>query len=360
VARKPGGVVVDPPDEFDETYDHPGLNAWRKSGDYAVLSDPSFAEWEWTVYRLHTPDEVTRLRPSTPRLWVTKVSGPLDIHQIQTNYGGGTFEFWGKFETELRTRIKVDLAGPRKDFNATAIAAVAPAAAPAADPTLMRILENQQRTLDRLENASRSATAAQSLTIKDVFDIAEKMQARQPAPAQPGPGPVAELVSAFREGLSLRDEISGGPERSTTEVILEKVMPLVERVAMAVVSQPQRRIIVPPVSGSTATVVEPVPMPPAEPVTTEEPVVENDYRMASAVEVVANAITNRDDPVDTADVVSRILQAGEIFVLTKLPDDQVIATLRARASGRFPVLDHPEAATYLAAVLAELRNPSQE
>lgn len=360
MARKPRVVVPETVDDDTEeiVYDHPGLNAWRKSGDYAVLSDPSFSEWEWTVYRLHTPDEVTRLRPATPRLWVTRVTGPLDIYTIQANYGGGTFEFWGKYESELRTRIKVDLSGPRKDFNAAPVApAVAVAAAPAVDPTLVRVLENQQRSLDRLEAAVRAQpqAAAQPFGIKDAFELFDRMQGRTM-----NGGDLGEITAAFREGIALRDSLGGAPERDKLEIILERVMPTIERVGAAMLTRSAavKRAPAPP-APSHATVVDPAAPPTAVPT---EPVVEvvdpGDHRMRTAVEVLANAIAVGDDPLDTADVVGRILQPQELGLLRMMPDEAVISQLRASAAGQFPVLERPEAAVFLGAVLKELREPS--
>lgn len=351
-------------DDTDDAqqYDHPGLNAWRKSGDYAVLSDPSFSEWEWTVYRLHTPDEVTRIRPSSPRLWITRTTGPLDIFSIQTNYGGGTFEFWGKYENELRTRIKVDLAGPRKDFGATAAAAAAHAPVPVmptTDPAILRMLEAQQRTLEALTRqvAAQPAPVSQPFTMRDAFELMDRMRPQQ------SEGQLGELVSAFREGISLRDQLGGQPERGSTEIILERVMPVIERVATQVLVP--RRPQPPPVRASGppashATVVDQTGGPAAP---AEQPVVvavaeRDDHRMRTAIELLANAIAAGEDPITTADTLASILQPQEVGILRLASDDEALATIRGLAGGRFPVFDRPESGPFIAAVLSELRNPS--
>lgn len=357
-------VVPSPPereDALDELqYDHPGLNAWRRSGDASALMDPSFAEWEWTVYRLHTPDETVRLRPATPRLWLGRAVGPLDLQSVQSNYGGGTFEFWGKYDGDLRARIRQDLAGPRKDFNAPAPAAAAPAAASTTDPVVLRMLEAQQRTLDALTQrvTAVAPAAAAPFALRDVFELVDRMQSNRPSP---GEGQLAEIVTAFKEGISMRDAIGGAPERDKLDIILERVLPVVERVGGQVVAAAQRRAVRPaPRPASTATVVDGAPPPaepePLEPVTVVDP---GDHRMRTAVEVVANALANGEDPIDTADVVMTILQPSEAFILRSMPDAQVVATLRQNAGGAFPVLERPEAEPFIAAVLAEIRQPSE-
>lgn len=349
---------VDPDLPEGDVYDHPGLNAWRKSGDYAVLGDPSFAEWEWTVYRLHTPDEVTRLRPSSPRLWITRTTGPLDIFSVQANYGGGTFEFWGKYESELRARIKVDLAGPRKDFGAVAmVAAAAPTpVAPATDPAIMRLLEAQQRTLDQLSArvAAAPAPAAPPFSMRDAFELFDRMGSRP----QQSEGQLGELVSAFREGISLRDQLGGAPERSNTDVILERVMPVIERVAVQVLS-PRRPMPPPPprTVAPHAVVVDQAPET-EPPVTSVVAVAADDHRWRTAIEILANAIAAGDDPIDTADTIRSILQPMEVGMLRLANDEDATAKIRELAGGKFQVFDRPEAGVFIGAVLSELRNPT--
>lgn len=344
-------------------YDHVGLNAWRASGDYAALSDPSFADWEWTVYRLHTPDEVARLRTSGPRLWLGRTHGPLDLSAIQSSYGGGSFELWGKFDGRLLCRPQVDIAGQRKDFSAAPVAAPA-AAAPAGaalDPTLARILENQQRTLDRLEAASRIPVpaAAAPFGIKDAFELFDRMQ-----PRVPDGGQLGELVSAFREGIELGKAAEGTPAADKTELILKAVMPAVERVAGAILSS-RGRPSGPrpaPASRSGAHVVDT----PLTGATEEQPVtetttvvaeVEGAHRMQTAIEVLANSMAAGDEPADAADTIGRILQPQEVWLFCQASDAEVVDAARTTAGGRFPLLERPEAVPFITAVLAELKRP---
>ena len=339
-------------------YDHPGLNAWRKSGDASALMDPSFAEWEWTVYRLHTPDEIVRLRPATPRLWLGRNVGPLDLQAVQGHYGGGTFEFWGKFDGNLLARIRQDLAGPRKDFNATPAPAAAAAAAGTTDPGLLRLLENQQRTLDALVAKSNTpAAAAVSPTFMEMLELFDRMK-----PHAPSEGQMGEIVSAFKEGIALRDALGGQPERDKLDIILERVMPSFEKVAGQMLAGAAAARRAPPRAparpASSATVVDPGGA--AGPAVTVEPgevVDPGDHRMRTAVEVVANAIANGEDPGDTAATVESILQPQELYILRQMSDADVVTTLRTSAGGQFPVLEHAEAPGFIAAVLADLRQP---
>jgi hypothetical protein len=370
--------------------DHPGLNAWNKSGDYAALSDPSFSEWDWTVYRLHTPEEVARHRPATPRLWVGRMHGPLDLSQIQSDYGGGTFELWGKFDGQLLAKPRVDVSGPRKDFNA--LPAPVPASrevgkqeAPAIDPTLAEILANQQRSMDLLlaraldQHAAPSAPAAPPFTIQDMLAVLAAVKKEAPAPSA-----MAEALTAFKEGIALRDQLGGsdgGGERSNLDVILERVMPVVERVggqilSAAAVANERRRAAGSP-AGSSATVVTPaVPTglpatPPAAPDLGRASVIDapvpapadsapaGDHRMSVAVELLADGLANGDGSDDTADTIARVLSGDELTVLCSMTDADVVAILRQRAGGAFPVLLEPRAEPFIAGVLADLRREDE-
>ena len=73
---KRAGVVRPAPSEtafpvemIGEPFDNPALDLYRESGDLEALRDSSFSDWSWIVYRLATPEEVTRARLRSPRVW---------------------------------------------------------------------------------------------------------------------------------------------------------------------------------------------------------------------------------------------------------------------------------------------------
>lgn len=361
----------------------PQLNLYRETGDAAILADPAFNGWTWTVYRLRTSEEMARERTRMQRVWMTRVSGPLDVAELQASLGGGTFEIRGMFDGTMRARFMVEIHGVRKaavpHVPPTLLPTdtpLPPASAPASPPPddrIARLLElvvqGQQQTaalIAALGNTRQQADP-NALTVKDVFEIAERMRERGPDQTVLG-----EIVSAFKNGMELRAQVEGGPERSTTEILVDKIMPAVERVATAMISRPApapRRPAAGPraavsVPASSATVVEnPTPPPLAPdppPAAADEPGEAGNHRMATAIEALARAIERGDEPGEFAITLEAILADDELDTLRSMPDEQVVTVLRQSAGGELPALKDEAAAAFIAATLAELRSEPPE
>ncbi len=362
---EPGALDYDGDDNAGrlETWgpmDNEGLNLFRETGDAAALSDASFADWAWQVYRLRTPDEVSRDRKGSRREWMMRLDGPLELTEIRRQCGGGAFEIWGYYAKRLRCRLRQDIGGPRRTFDRPE---AAPVAAPSAvsvsrdDSMLVRALEQQGRTLDaivrRLESPPQPAAPAMS--VAEVFAIADRLNQRE-APSPSG-DVLKELVSAFRLGMEVKQDAGGSAAKTTAEILLEKLAPVAEKIAMAVVSGPRRppgppRRAAPPPSGSSAEVVDP-PGADAAPPAAPEPD-PGAHRWPAVVEALANAVARGDDPGVFVDTLELLLPPQELGMLRLAPAETLVAQLRESAGGQYPVLNTEQAAAFVQAALAEL------
>jgi hypothetical protein len=350
---------------FDPAFEHQGLNLYRETGDMGALEDVSFQDWTWQVYRMRGPEEMIQNRVKSARVWMTKVTGPVDLSQIQRHLGGGDFEFWGYFGGHLRTRIRHEIDGPRKTYDGvTTRAEVTPAPAAAVatttDDRILRLLEGQQRTLDAIAvNLARPATNRDSLSVTDVFSIADRISQRTASPENG----LSTVVEAFKEGMALRANVEGGPEKSTTEVVIEKLSPLLERVLGAMLAN-RRPAPAPRPAAPAGTVVpaasraevlddagDPAPAADAS---------EDGYRWRAAIEAMANAIAEGEDPADFAVTLERILNAQELGMLRLGSAEMVTETVRKNAGSRFEILNTDAAAAFVAAVLEELKRPTED
>ena len=66
----PEQPILEPVDESDDD--------GAEVGDIAALSDPSYREWIWWVYRMRSPAELQKDPKARHRVVVTKIVGPLD------------------------------------------------------------------------------------------------------------------------------------------------------------------------------------------------------------------------------------------------------------------------------------------
>jgi hypothetical protein len=376
VARTSNRIVVPPTDGpsaqeladlemVDHEFHQPGLDLFRETGDYAALADAAFQDWSWTVYRMRSADEMVRDRAKSPRVWMGKLAGPLELAEIQSAYGGGSFEVWGYFDKNLRTRMRVDVSGPRKNFDerpittesAPAAVSVATApAAPATDERVVRMIDDLARKVEKLSSGENAAPVG--ITIKDMIGLFQMFASQNP-PANTGSESIKELVETFKMGVELGGEQSGG-KRGTLEVVLDKLSPVLEKMATAMVTAPRpmmRRPGPPPPPAGAAVEAETRVLP-NEP---ELPEVDMDQiRMMSAVDSLSRAITGSVDPEDFAGDLEGILSPEQMHLLKSLPEDQVVGVILGAAGGRYPVLLAEPSKVYIAAVLKALKEPPAE
>lgn len=355
-----------------------------EGGDVFDLVDARYADWKWYVYRQKAKAEMLAEPGSAPRVLVTKVLGPLDSMQIQEEHGGGVFEFWGFFDGKLRRRVTAEIAGPRKNYMAPPVVVtttpppVAPAPAPFPDP--------YGRRMDRLENLleqllTRPAPAPpppQGLGFEQAIQLFTMMQQ---SVAPPG-GNIRELVEVFKLGAEVRNDIEPGAAKSTGEMVLDRLVPVAERLATVIMSRTQpptvRRPAPPPpgpsghpaVTTSSAQVVDETPAATAAPPASDEDV-EAQSRIIVLVGAVVRAIQEKRDPEDFAVTVDEILSPDEVALLEhpSTTVDALLAQMNAVTGGRHTTLGaivdnrfvpSQDARAFVEAVLVELRRPDDD
>lgn len=379
--RKPRGITVldpnnapaagslppeDPPAESDHEDNYPdeadppeqwqpvqALSQAVDTGDMSVLADARFSEWSWHIFRLRGPDEQGLRESANARIWCDRQTGPLDLATIQAKHGGGLFEIWCKDPRGiLRRKFRQAIAGPRKQYNAAepnVTTTPPPAPGHASSDPLLRILERQGELLEQLIRATNSSSKDKSPSALEVLEVAAKIaNMNSPRPAQSA----NELLDVLKEGMALQAQVAGGGESSTAEKLLEKSLPVIERVLAGMLAprRPAPRPAPPgtPVPTSVATVVEePTPEPQAEPV-------QETHRMTTAVEAFARAIGQGQAPEDFAVTLESILNEQELGLVRMSPAPLLLEQMRKNAGGRLPLLEHENAEPYLAAVLADL------
>ncbi|HLB37467.1 MAG TPA: hypothetical protein VJL31_12925 [Gemmatimonadales bacterium] len=375
-------AVVEPAAPEAELYDElePEDAAEQAAiGTLFTIQGPEFEGIEWGIHRYLTRQEMAQNPSANKYEWVADVTGELHGGDLVAQVGGGTFRFFGHVPSadgktkRLRHNRKITLAGPRKDFSWSPPPPPATAPAPnGPDPMLAQMLAAQQRQLDKIEMrlATPPAPAADPTAqmaamlglLKGVLDIVPK-----PAVITP-PAPVdvmqmtKEVMNAINVGVNLRESLGGvGVEKSTAEIIVDKVMPAAERLLVAIATRRPSAARPAPVAVQAEVVTDrpaaqPAPPPPPTPATSEPEVDDGEARarMATLVGSMARAITGRTEPADFASSVEDILAPDELEIVRLMTAEQLMAEIAPAAGGRYPVLLTDQAKAYVAEVLTEL------
>lgn len=339
-------------------------------GTLIALESPEMEGITWSIFRLRTRAEIHADTSGQQEEWVADREGPLRASDLQQELGGGTFHFLGYVAREdgrgkrIKINKKVALTGPRKDFNAAPPPPpAAPATPPGIDPVLKLILENQQRQLDSMNAKLEAlrAPASSGLTVDHLIRLAPLLKGEKSESA----GQMFQaMMTAFDKGLDLGAQREPSAEPSTAETVMKYMIPALEKVATVFASRVRVRaqapVPRPPAAPSSATVVEPEP---AAPNGNGNGAAADDgaHRWTAVIEAMARAIVAGKDARDFAPTVADILEPAELFMVRGWSVDQLIAQLKAvGAMAQYPVLDTPQAQAFLAALLEELRNPSED
>jgi len=332
----------------------------RELGDIGLLSDPSYQDWEWHIHRIRDKAEMAANPQGGNRELMGRRTGPIDLIELQEQFGGGVFELWGFKDIgdgrgkRLRKKPSFVIAGPRKRFDLPAAAvSLASVSVPGTDPVLVRVLEAIDQRLGKLE---QSQTAAPVPTLKDMAEtmlMLDKLRAPQAVPeGDPSEKIVHTYFAMVEKGIELGQAREPIGERGGIDwaKAIEVGAPLLERLlSRAAARRPLRPGAAPPPpagEASGAAVVEEAPP-------------QISHRWATAIESMAGAIASGEDPSDFAVTLERILNQQELGMLRLSTTDKVMNDLAA-AGDALPILRTPEARSFVDATLAELRNPSTE
>lgn len=336
-------------------------------GDVGELADSRYTEYSWSIYRRRSPEEISRSPQAGPRALITKRVGPVDILEIQREFGSGIYEFWAYFDqndgkgTRLRFRRMYAVDAPRKDVTPIVTPPpVAPVAAP--DPGLAAVLAAMMRTLDRMDArasvavpAAAPAAAVQAFPFKELLEMT-KMISEKSTPALAGAS-ITEMMALVTQGIELGKSTQPGTEQNTVAIVLEKLAPSLERLAGTLLARrpappTMRRPMGGPVSSTAQVVSEPEPAP--EPSADET-------RMAAAVDALARAVIEQTPPDDFAFVLEHALSREQVAMLRLGSTEQIMGQLaESGATVKYPILATEAAAPYLESVLTELRAPQED
>lgn len=348
-------------------------------GDDRVLEVPDAGDlellvtadttWKWAVYRLLTPDERMRAASSKEtRCLLTYLSGPVDLASFNREHGGGTFEFWGSIEGQrgLQDKVTVTLAGPIKPLHPPIVVppTVTPSAPPATvsnggvSPELVALLAGQQRMLEDISKRLAVPAPAPGLTLKDLLELAPLLNGGQ----QQGES-LKEMIRMFQQGLELGSQRDPS-EKTMGELVLEKALPSLERVATAIATR--RPVPTPRPREAEATVVGTAPVTPvAEAPSTAAPasmpeVSEDEARWIVVIGSLSRAIQTNQDPTALVDAIDPLLTDDELVLLRMSNADDLLREMSKRTGTRYPVLSQDTAKPYLERVLVELRRDDSE
>lgn len=342
----------------------------ERLGDLVSLADATYTDYTWHVYRHRSPEDMARSRSRQQTVYVTTLSGPIDLSQLRSAVGGGVFTLWGYLAGKLARKIRFEMEGPPVYFTPPAAPAAPPAPATPSTPNgtdpVLLLLQGQQKTLDAIAAAlARPQQPAQTgYSFSEVLKLAELLGGRQAS----GPD-MTDMIALFRQGIEIGGTAVNGNEKGTLEIVLEKGMPVLEKIAVGLAQRrPPARPAAPPRPrpASSATVVEdPVAPSPAAPAVEVPPGItpqERDQalRWEAATGALSRAIAGGVEPDDFAGTLEDLLLPEEVDLMVTSGPELVIGQLRT-AADRYPNLNTPEAATFVQRVIAALElSPDHE
>lgn len=377
---QPRGEGQDSDPDDDGIYDEISAEdaAQAEAGTLFSIQGERFANVQWSIHRYRTRSEMAADPSGEKTEWVLDVVGELNGTDLVTQIGGGTFRFYGYVErTDSKARRLaynrlISLAGPRRDFaSPPPVAAVAPSSngLSRGERVLIRMLRQQELRIQSLERTPAPPVEKASSITELVSALASLDSMRQRGQPVSDTGMAKELFQVMTTAMNQGIELGQAREPATEEggasvlKIAEVFMPLANRILDRL---PQRRPIVTPPPGATSPPPPPSAAAPTAPPSSVAEVVEDDEqslataRMMVVVDLLARGASEQADIVDCADSIAEILTDSELAGILNLPDQAIVGDMATRAGARYPVLATESGATYLRAVLTELRIPPED
>ncbi len=188
-----------------------------KLGGIAMFNDPAFQDYEWSVYRYRTKDEMAVDPHGAVREFVMKRIGPLEPADLQAQLGGGTFDLFGYLDKKdgngkrLRFKPKITFAGRRLRYDDNESKRETPASPQpqpnGSDTLIATLLDRMDRRLERLEQQPAPPPPPPPQPLKDLTSaLVDLDQLRKGGESNHGPEP-RELVSDYLETLKTGIEI---------------------------------------------------------------------------------------------------------------------------------------------------------
>jgi len=346
-------------------------------GDLAALQDERYQSWVWYIWRQPAPGEARdKTAPTKGPRYVAKLYGPLDVEDVRAQCGGGHYKICGYVAGTKQRGFMLTIDGPPRvaPIVPPPGSAPAPAAVPASAPSseLGALTQQLTRVVDQLTQLAQreppQTPPGQVFGFKEFLQLLPFLQGEQRPPIDSGM--LKEMIGLVTTGIDLGRNQDGGA--NPWLAVIDRLGPHLDRIAANMQARQRtagRRPAAPggppPSPGPAASgspVAPPAPAPAAvqsEAVVVDETEDADRQRWAVAVESLARAITDEQDPGDFAGVLEHILSDGQLSMLVSASTDAVMAEL-AQVQDRFPVFGTPAARSFVDAVLGELRAPPQE
>jgi len=333
-------------------------------GDLISIQGAEFDSVNWSIWRHRTRQEMASEHGGEAREWVADRLGQLHGAELVEQIGGGTFNFRGYVQRPdgrgvcLKYNRTIALAGPRRNFAAVAVTEVTSVGSPpptsvnGVDSFLARILDRMDARLNAIERGSGDVKPPTLKDLADTLNSLDQMRER----GRPEPGNALDntaLLEVLSKGIEIGQGREPGEGGTNWGEIVKATVPALERI---LANATRRRFVRPAPAGA--------PGAPAPPASEAEVIVETEpevnHRWPVAIESLAAAIAERDEPADFAVTLGRILNQQEIGMLRLATPEQVMADIANGAGERFPILKTPAARAFVEGVLAELNSPGED
>ena len=350
--RGPGPLVQTPPPpppptliptpttaELDRVTEPPEERiADEALGDLAWLEDEQALDVTWSIYRVR-PDHQGGATPGlqrSPGSFVCKVTGPIDLEQLKTRIGGGTFRVIGRRGQRYYRNVLIELEGQVRLSESERVAEASTVTSSAINELTAKV----DRLADQLAARAPSGQSDSMQTLLAAVELVSKIR-----PSSEG-APIDTAIGILTKGIEL------GAQRRSHGVdwvgVIDKVAPHLRDVASVLVESRRRAPVVPMRAVEAVATTERVAATPATP-STPSP------RFAVLIEKVAAELARGEsaEPEVIAVAAEIVLNDDELERMCGNTPAAVCAWLRTAAE-TYPVFRGEQLEGFVAKVLTVL------